>query len=118
MNIKPLFEALKQHEHLLKNLDKDATPSVFKGQFLIVEGLLFVKVSVFRIKSYEQIGYIRRLEGKIIKASVDWIDYNVLWFRRTPVGYESFIDYIDPYRDHFVVDGLDPSLEFTISLPD
>lgn len=117
-NIKPLFEKLKIHEPLLKHLDSDSTPNVFKGQFQAIEGLLFVKVSVFKIKSYEQMDLHASLESKHIKASVDWIDNNILWFRRTPTGYESFIDYIDEYRDHFVVDGLHPSLELTVSLPD
>lgn len=118
MNIKPLFEKLKEHEHLLKHLDRDATPNVFKGQFYTIEGLLYVKVSVFKIKSYEDMDLHTSLESKHIKASVDWIDDNILWFRRTPTGYESFIDYIDEYRDHFVVEGLSPSLELTVSLPD
>lgn len=116
MNIKPLFEKLKQHEHLLKHLDRDSTPNVFKGQFLIIEGLMYVRVSVFKIQSYEQMDYYQSIESKHIKASVDWIDDNILWFRRTPTGYESFIDYIDEYRDHFVVDGLAPSLEMTVAL--
>ena len=117
-NIKPLFAKLKDHEHLLKHLDSDTTPNVFKGQFYTIEGLLCVKVSVFKIKSYEDMDLHTSLESKRIKASVDWIDDNILWFRRTPTGYESFIDYIDEYRDHFVVEGLSPSLELTVSLPD
>lgn len=117
VNIKPLFDKLKQqHEPLLKHLDKDNTPNVFKGEFYFIEGVLFVKVSVFNIKRYEELDYHPCLESKHIKASVDWIDSNILWFRRTPTGYESFIDYIDEYRDHFVVEGTAPSLELTVCL--
>jgi hypothetical protein len=117
-NIKPLFDKLKQHEPLLNHLDKDKIPSVFKGEFSFIEGVLFVKVSVFQIKCYEQVDYHSSLESKHIKAAVDWINNNILWFRRTPVGYECFIDYLDEYRDHFVVDGLAPSLELTLILSD
>lgn len=116
MNIKPLFEKLKQHESILKHFDSDLTPNVFKGQFYVMEGLLYVKVAVFKIKSYEDMGKHSSLESKRIKASVDWMYHNVLWFRRTPTGYESFIEYVDEYRDHFVVDGVDPSIEFTVAL--
>lgn len=117
-HIKPLFEKLKEHEPLLKLLDKETSPVVFKGDYLFIEGVMFVKVSVFKIRSYEQIDIQCCLTSKHIKASVDWIDNNVLWFRRTPTGYESFIDYIDEYRDHFVVDGVDPALQLTVCLPD
>lgn len=117
-SIKPLFEKLKQHEPLLKLLDKEASPIVFKGDYQFIEGLVFVRVSVFKIKDYEQMDLQCCLTSKYIKASVDWIDNNILWFRRTPTGYESFIDHIDEYRDHFVGDGIHPILELTLSLPD
>lgn len=117
-HIKPLFEKLKQHESLLKLLDKETSPIVFKGDYLFIEGMMFVKVSVFKIRNYEQMDLHSCLTSKYVKASVDWIDNNILWFRRSPTGYESFIEYIDEYRDHFVVDGVHPILELTVSLPD
>lgn len=113
--ISSLFHELKKHEGLLKHFDQTGTgPYVFMGEFLFKDGLLSVKVSVFNIHKYSSPADCDFIKDNYIKSTVDWVERDILWFRRSSSGYEAFIEYTEDYRDYFVIEDIAPTLELSV----
>lgn len=114
--IKTFFQKLKEHESLIAELDKGKADRVFKGEFVMRGGEVYVKVQAFTIDSYET-GVPDLLSTlKCVNASTDWFHKDTLWFRRENKAYVAFIEYIEAYRDRFCVEGLTPVLEFIVKM--
>ncbi len=112
-DIRRLYLALKEHEPLLTTIDKSTDLLVFSADYETTEEGL---VATLRAYTYIAVDYKETLSTTHIKAGSDWMSKQRLWFRKTKNGYEAFIDYIDEYRDHFMVDIEKPCISFRVKI--
>lgn len=124
-DIPKLYAAIKEQadDFLYNTLIKDNPDHVYCGQFLKSEnGKLTVKVSLY-INTYSYHAVTNENEEPIkdkttlLNPSTDWFYQSRIWFKKSIYGehnYESFINYIEPYREPIKVDVEHPIVSFVI----
>lgn len=111
-------------ERILKSLETASLPECAHSADTVLridcdpqEESLLLTVAVFEVYSRVPYHYKRHPYDQYVNVAADWNNANALWVFKSTQGYEAFVEYMDEYRDHFILEGKRPLQSIKYDIP-